>query len=370
MIHYLILTIFLLATAIQISYWLFIFSRLAYYKNSSPTSPIIDKPVSIIICARNEAENLKKNLPRILNQNYRSFEVIVVNDNSTDDTANILLEFKIYYSNLHIVDNDKRPVKVTGKKSALTKGIDTAKHEILLLTDADCQPASSEWLRQMQSAMTDQHSIGLGYSPYEKKSGWLDKVVRFETVYTAVQYLSFARIGLPYMGVGRNLIYHKKHFAQAGGFQSHQHVASGDDDLFINSIATGSNTTIILQPDTFVFSQPSTNWSQYYRQKARHYTTGKHYKRQHQLLLGLLSLSHFIHFFGGLVLILQFSTIFVTILSYGLRMLVILFFYSKILHKLRASDLLPWIPFLDVFLVAYYLAFIPTLTTGKTYQWK
>ncbi|MEM1319290.1 MAG: glycosyltransferase [Bacteroidota bacterium] len=360
--------IFVLATLVQLLYWLLVFSRLARYYPPKPTD---DKeiPVSIVICARNEAENLKKNLPRILNQNYRSFEVIVVNDQSTDETENILLNFNIEYPILHVLTIRDRPENRPGKKYALAQGIHTAKHEVLLLTDADCTPANPMWLRNMQKTIRQPIAIGLGFAPYEKRKGMLNRFIRFETVYTALQYLSFALIGQPYMGVGRNLVYKKSLFESTNGFRQHETIASGDDDLFINAVADAQNTSIILDPSTFMYSEPEATWKNYYFQKSRHYTTGKHYKRKHQILLGLLSISHFLHYLGGIVLLIQFSTMFVSIF-YVARILVMAIFYRSILKKFHEDDLWLWIPVLDFALVFHFLIFAPTLMIGKTRPWK
>ncbi len=363
-----ILYLFVGATVIQLLYWLFVFRSLAKYKEPISNTTKAHK-VSVIICARNEEENLKENLPRILNQNYRSFELIVVNDDSNDRTADVLLNFAIKHPILHVLNRHKQP-GMPGKKQALSQGIHTAKHDVLLHTDADCQPASNDWLHLMQSKIAGSIKIGLGYAPYVKQPGWLNRFIRFETVYTAVQYLSFALCGKPYMGVGRNLIYHKSLFQKVNGFTKHQNIASGDDDLFINQIANNSNTSIVLNKNTFVYSPPAASWKQFYRQKSRHYTTGKHYKLQHQLALGLLSMSHFLHYFGGIVLIiLKFSTFFVALL-YLVRMTVILMMYRRILKQLDEQDLLSYIPLLDAIFVFHYLIFTPALVIGKTYQWK
>lgn len=364
----LVFFLFVIATVIQLLYWVFSFSTLALYEEKDLASDV-EQPVSIVICARNEEKNLKKNLPRILNQNYRSFELIVVNDGSNDGTGDVLLKFAIKHPILHVLSRQKPP-GMPGKKQALSQGIYTAKHDVLLLTDADCQPASNDWLRLMQKKIAGSNKIGLGYAPYKKQPGWLNRFIRFETVYTAVQYLSFALKGSPYMGVGRNLVYHKSLFTEANGFKSHQNIASGDDDLFINQVANKTNTTIVLDKSTFVYSSPAKTWKQFYRQKNRHYTTGKHYKLRHQIALGLLSMSHFLHYFGGIVLIiLKFSTFFVALL-YLVRMVVMLTMYRRILKKFDEKDLFLFIPLLDILLVFHYLIFSPALVIGKTYQWK
>ncbi len=327
--------------------------------------------VSIIICARNESKNLQKYLDRILNQNYRSFEVVVVNDDSSDSTSNILLNFHIKYPILRIVTLKDKP-KGSGKKFALAEGIKAAKHEILLLTDADCMPNSKYWIRDMVKHLDDQTDIILGYGPHNKAKDILNKWIRYETLNTATQYFSFALAGMPYMGVGRNLMYRKKLFRKAGGFNDHDHLLSGDDDLFINSVANSKNTRITLEPETFMYSDGKQSWKDYYRQKARHLTTGKHYHLKHQILLGLYTLSHFLFYIGGIVLLtLNFSTIFVVVvLVYLVRLSIMILWYRAIFKKLQDTNLIYWVPFFDLGLLLYYLVFSPVLMTGNTNRWK
>ncbi|MCB0615512.1 MAG: glycosyltransferase, partial [Phaeodactylibacter sp.] len=177
---------------------------------------------------------MRRNLPFFLAQDYPEYEIIVVNDNSSDKTLEVLLDFQKKSPILRLIDiNVSTP---RGKKAALSKGVNAAKFEILLLSDADCRPASPQWLDFMQAFIRDRAKIGLGYSPYFRGKGILNAFIRFETVYSAIQYLSFAFMGLPYMGVGRNLCYRKSLFRGSGGFDSHAHIASGDDDLFINQV--------------------------------------------------------------------------------------------------------------------------------------
>ena len=369
---------FITSTLVQLAYWWGLFSKLAFYKNPSEpsktpinTDQIEEKPVSIVICARNEAENLTKFLPRILSQNYRLYEVIVVNDNSDDTTEEVLIQLSINCPYLRIINihNKYEFDSQVGKKKVLAEGIDAARHNVLLLTDADCEVASKDWLRKMQGSLQGDKQIVLGYSPYIRYPGCLNLFIRYEAVYTAVQYFSFALAKMPYMGVGRNLAYHKHLYELAGGFKKHEHIASGDDDLFINQVSTQKNVTINIDSDSFTYSEPKRSWKAYFRQKARHMTTGREYQTQHILLLGLLSATHFGHYFlGGLLLMTQYS-VNVVIILYLIRMISLIILYGKILKQLRDPSMLIWIPILDAAFIIYYVVFAPFLMTGKRNQW-
>jgi len=347
------------------------FARLAFYdveKEKARNAKNAETPVSIIICARNEAENLKKNLPRILTQIHHSYEVIVINDGSTDDTKNILLNFILKHRNLRTESAIDKPDHIPGKKFALAQGIALAKHDVLLLTDADCCPASPFWLSEMQKAMHTNIEIVLGFGPYEKKKGLLNKFIRYETVYAAVQYLSFALMKIPYMGVGRNLMYKKSLYNKTGGFSSHEKIMSGDDDLFVNAAAGKQNVAIVLNDDAFVYSKPKGDWFSFFIQKKRHLSTAKHYKMKHKVLLGLLSFSHLLHYTGGFLLVFYSNTIFMNI--YLVRISLMLVCYYRILKKMKESSLLLWVPFLDALLALYYLVFAPITILGKSQKWK
>ena len=235
---------FCLITLIQVFYHLFFFTRLAVYKAGAKLSSRTH-PVSVIICARDEAANLSVNLPGSLVQQYpTTHEVIVVDDNSFDDTKYLLEELAKEFRQLHVVELKQEAKMIPGKKFPLSMGIKAAKYEIVLLTDADCVPATENWIASMQEAYDDNIEIVLGYGAYHKKKGLLNKIIRWETFHTAIQYFSYALAGKPYMGVGRNLSYKRSVFFRHKGFSSHHHVQSGDDDLFINMAANKKNTRI------------------------------------------------------------------------------------------------------------------------------
>ena len=361
--------LFGVATILQLFFWGVVASRLAFYKPSSKTTTS-QHPVSVIICARNEAKNLEAHLPLFLNQNYRFFEVIVVNDNSSDKTIDVLLKFQEKYSNLRILNICNKPT-LPGKKAALSKGIFAAQYNLVLLSDADCFPASNSWIQEMQSEISDKKCIVLGFSPYiciEKS--FLNTFIRFEAIYTAIQYLSLALYHLPYMGVGRNLLYSKSIFLERGAFSKHADIASGDDDLFINDAADRTNTSIKVTSNAFTYSLPKGSWRGYYHQKTRHFTTGIKYKMKHQVILGMLALSHFLHYVLGFYLMLipeYSSSVFLLIL---VRMGMVVWLYQGILKRLNHSDLWIWIPLLDALLNVFYLLFAPNILIGNKRKWK
>ncbi len=362
---------FIVATFVQLFFWLGIFSKFIFFRDKidvleSTKSEL--PPVSVIICAKNEAKNLSTNLDRILTQSYHSFEVLVVDDDSTDKTYEVLLEYQKKYSYLRIIK--KTYIKKTlGKKAALALGIEEAKHEIVLLSDADCAPKSDKWILSSVLAL-GKKDILLGYGPYEKQQGLLNAFIRFETVLAAVQYFSFAQIGLPYMGVGRNLCYKRELFENIGGFSSHENIASGDDDLFINQVATKENTAICTHYENFNYSEAKQTWSAFVKQKTRHLTTGKYYRWYHQLLLSIFAGSHAWHYFSGLILLIL-GNLYIFILGYMIRFLVITFLYYLTFKKLRELSLLTLLPLLDALMAIYYAFAAPvTLFIAKTKQWK
>ncbi|MDX5429028.1 MAG: glycosyltransferase [Bacteroidota bacterium] len=279
-------------TIIQLVYW-FIFSHFAFWKRSS--LPSFLEPVSIVIVARNEAENLRKNLPIILGQDYPQFEVVVVNDRSWDDTRFVIEEMMDSYPDLRLTHVNETEEFWLGKKYGLTIGIKAARHPYLLLTDADCTPSSDKWLRYMASGFNE-GSLILGYGAYRKYPGWLNLIIRYETLITGLQYLSFALFGSPYMGVGRNMAYTKDLFFSNRGFVKHMHLASGDDDLFVNEVGNAQNTTIVAEPLAHTISEPKRTWKEWWHQKRRHQTTGLFYNRASKRILGLYGASQILYY--------------------------------------------------------------------------
>lgn len=356
-------------TLIQLFYYLFFFSRLAFYspktKSNSQTHA-----VSAIICARDEAANLVHNLPGVLVQKYgTTHEVIVVNDNSFDESKYILEELKKEFRQMQVVELTQEAKMIPGKKFPLSIGIKSAKHEVLLLTDADCVPATEHWIDSMQSAYDHDTEIVLGYGAFHKKKGLLNKLIRWETFHTALQYMSYALAGIPYMGVGRNLSYKKVVFFRHKGFSAHNHLPGGDDDLFINAAATKTNTKINIDNKSFTLSNAASTWQQWLNQKRRHYTTSAFYKPKHKFLLALYAFANFT-FYPLLLASALFYSWQLAGLIYAVKILVQVILYARVMNKLGEKDLLPLLLFFDLWMFFYYLLFAPALIRKPKQSWK
>jgi len=338
---------------IQLYYLLSVYSKLAAYRIRPLSDNIEMPPVSVVICARNEEENLRQNLSKVLNQRYPKFEVVLVNDFSEDDSTWLLRDLSSQYQHLKVVEIAEHVRMKHGKKFALSLGIKAAQYEHLVFTDADCVPESSDWLTHMAGAFSGGKEIVLGYSPYLRRTGMLNALIRFETFHTAMSYLSYALKGKPYMGVGRNMAYTKSLFFRGKGFASHMHIASGDDDLFVNQNATPHNTTICIHPEAHVWSEPKTTFSAYARQKTRHAGASKAYKRAHRRMLATQLTSAFLFYASAIALLIGFPEYWYFVLAgYLLRLFIQLSVYYPIMRKLRVAGLIWALPFLDFF---YYL---------------
>lgn len=361
--------LFLLVFIVQLYYLISNYKSLSAYEVTDE-QPDVKIPVSVVISARNESKNLTENLPYILQQDYPDFEVVVVNDCSYDDSDDVLEAMKAQYPHLKVVTITEHERFKTGKKFALTLGIKAAKNEHLLFTDADCKPASEHWISRMAARFAGNTQIVLGYSPYYKTGGFLNAMIRFETLRTAISYLSAALNGHPYMGVGRNLAYTKTLFFANKGFAAHMHVLSGDDDLFVNQNATSTNTDIEIHPDSFMYTEAKSNFKSLYRQKKRHMGVGKIYKPAHRRMLSIEVLSGLLFYVLFICCLVYY---FEPLLALGLfvfRWIVQMLVFRKTFKKLNAASQLWYLPFLD-FVYYIYISFFGLVGTFvKTTQWK
>lgn len=365
---FILFSIYVLATVDQLVYYWLVFGKLAFYKSKKRNKKPL--PVSVVICARNQDYNLRKYLPKILEQDYPDFEVVVVNDASTDDTLQLLKDFEREYSNLSIVNIEQNLNFFSGKKFALALGIKSAKHELLLLTDADCEPNSNQWIKQMASTFTSKTEIVLGYSPINPAKGFLNTLVRFDNFQTGVHYLSLSLIGKTSIGVGRNLAYRKSLFYKSGGFISQYKLQTGDDDLFINRVATKNNVRVEINHESFMHASFIPSFLFWFRKKQQQINTGKFYKTGTKFLRGKFRLS-LLAFYGLLaaLLIINYSILFV-LGMFVLRLLTQLVIIKKCSSVLSERNLLLISPLLEISLVFILIAVKISNIFIKQNRWK
>lgn len=361
------MVLFLSAVGIQLIYllvFLIIFSRRrAEQSDGGP-------PVSVIVCAHDEEQNLKELIPLLLSQDYPTYEVIIINDRSNDGTYDFLLEETKKNPRLRMVHVDQVPGHVNGKKFGITLGIKAASHEWLLLMDADCRPAGPRWISSMANHFGDQTQIVLGFSPYYAKGGFLNLVVRFESLITALQYLGYAMARNPYMGVGRNLAYRKSLFLEKKGFNQFSNVTGGDDDLFVNQHANGSNTRVCFRPESHVHSLPKTTWRSFFHQKVRHLSVGKRYRLKHRILLGAFALTWIMTWFVGVTLLIIDINNWPVIAALAFRIFFLVMVIRIVTKQLTVSFALWTVPVLDFLYSIYYISTAPVALLTKKVRWR
>ena len=360
---------FIAIVVVQLFYYLGVFGKFAFAKPQQIKPKNL--PVSVIVCAKNEEENVKKYVPILAQQYYPDFEIVLIDDASSDETLEVFEEFEKEFSNIRLVKVENNEAFWGNKKYALTLGIKAAKKDYLLFTDADCFPSSKDWITSMTSHFTMNKTIVLGYGGYEKvERSFLNKIIRFETVLTAIQYFSWAKMGLPYMGVGRNLAYKKEEFFNVNGFIDHIQIRSGDDDLFINQAANKTNTTISYTPESFTYSKPKTTYKEWFTQKRRHISTAEHYKFFDKMQLGLFFISQ-LFFFLLVIVLLAFQFQWIAVLAIlATRYTVVWTVIGFSAGKLKEKDIKIWFPVVEIALILTQINIFITNIFSKPVYWK
>lgn len=361
--------VFIIGAAIQLSFNALSILKLKYFKMKEHYLDIEDKPLSIIICAHNEIENLKRLLEKLNVQAYTEFEIVIVDDRSDDGTYDYLLNLEKRWENLKVVRIEWTPRHINEKKYAISLGVRAASYDHLLLTDADCEPRSMYWMKTMMNQFTDPIDFVLGFSYYKEYPGLLNLFIRHETLQTAILYLTLALTGLPYMGVGRNLGYRKSFFLERKGFSKMLKVVGGDDDLFVNRYARKKNTLPVIHPDAVIFSEPKLNFREYIVQKIRHLSVGKKYRAGHKIVLGILTVSKLLFWLAGLTLIiLNYHLFWVS----GIILAVMFLFmwsFREITKKFEVKYEYGWVWLMDFMYISFLIIFSLSAFSSKKIKW-
>lgn len=378
MVSSVIFWVFVIAVAEQMMHFMYFFIRIFSLPAQSVHIPIDSrKPVSVVICARNEALHLWDNLPAILKQSYNDknglpmFEVVVVNDRSDDDTSNILSELKEDYNHLVVVTiNEAGSNGLTGKKNALYQGVIASNNDFLVFTDADCIPASDKWIENMVRPLLHGKEIVAGYGGYNKTSGLLNQFIRWETMHTFLLYSTYVLAKIPYMAVGRNMACTKEVFLKASETALWKKLPYGDDDMLIAVAATDTNMAIVCNEQAFTYSEPMDTWQDWIAQKQRHLSTGKYYKLRLKLLLSEYALTH----------ALMWVTFFASFFYFGLANAIVLIMAVRCIMywgvwafaaiRLKEKKLIYLFPLFDLGWMIYNFVCSPYIFFKNKKSWK
>ena len=351
--HYLpeILVIaFAIVALLQILYYVTLFFKFSFHKQK-PLEPQ-NVPISIVITAKNDAHLLIKTLPEFLNQDYPQFEVVVVSDNSNDETSQLVLDFQNRFPNLRLVHLESSVTNIKGKKFPLSLGIKAAHYEHVLLTDADCLPASNQWVKLMARHFNDTTKIVLGFSKIHRKIGFTNTLIRFDRLHQAIQYFSYCLAKIPFMGVGQNLAYTKTIFFKNKGFASQNHLRFGDDDLFINRVANGRNCAIEYEKEAHTLSRFGANFSNWFLLKTFRSKTRKLYTQTNRFLLNSYHfLMTFFYITLGLAIYISIDNLLCLLILSGIfviKFAVQYVCFGFAAAKLDEKSLIPHVLFFDV----------------------
>lgn len=330
--------------------------------------------VSVIIAAHNEASNLPTLLASLQKQKYPNFEVIIANDRSSDKTGKILIDAEKQWNWLKVVHISEVPQGMNPKKYALRSAINIAQGKVLLLTDADCVPCSRDWIKNMADHYYENTEIVLGFSDYREEKTLLNRFIRWETFYTAVQYFALAFIGFPYMGVGRNLSYKKSLFKNKEGFKGISHITGGDDDLLVGKWASKENTALAFLPETQTLSEPEKRIGTWFKQKHRHLSVGVYYPFKILVILGIIQVTYIFFYLLLVVLLIVAYKIVIVASVYLFRTLAVWIILDSIAVKFygrqRRWQLSLFVPIFELFYVAYYIIVGITALTNRKIKWK
>jgi glycosyltransferase involved in cell wall biosynthesis len=272
----------LLFFTVQVLFYILLY-RLPYVyekkRKEKPVSDDIFPPVSIIIVSKNDGDELERNLPFILEQDYPNFEVIVVNSRSTDETDIVLKATELKYNNFYHTYVPKSSETVHERKLALTLGIKAAKNDILLFTEAYCRPCSSQWIKEFASVFNSGKEVVLGYCKLvvDKKAAFRG-FIRYDNLIHYLKFLSMTIAHKPFMGIGWNMAYRKELFVNQKGFSPILNVSEGEDNLFINTIANEKNTGVVISPESMTETSIVNRLSVWRAMKSKYLHTRQFYK--------------------------------------------------------------------------------------------
>jgi cellulose synthase/poly-beta-1,6-N-acetylglucosamine synthase-like glycosyltransferase len=331
----------------------------------------------VVIAARNEEANLPELLERLVDQDYHHgmFEVIMVDDGSQDQTPEIAGSFAAKSDLVKLIRIDQVPPGWAPKKWALTKGIEVARGDIILVTDADCLPGP-QWIRSMVEPFSDP-TVGLVAGPapliYEQRTFWREALFVDSCALDALAAAGMSR-NLALMAVGRNFGYYKALFHEVGGFSGIEGFLSGDDDLLMHRIIASGQWRIkfVICSDAVVPSPPVSSFRAFVYQRLRFASLGRHYfslptGAWFKIVLPLIYIANLAALIGLIAAVVTLRGFWLTPLAVKIAAegALVLFYIKKIDEKVRITTFL-----MVGILYPFYVSVFGTLGSFVKLSWK
>lgn len=353
MLNTILLVAFLAVVLLQLVYYFYILGSFSFAKNKKK-QPVASSKISVLCCFKNNLEDAKKLIPLLLNQKNVAFELVLIDNNSTDDDASInyFEQIEKENANVKLVKVENNEAFWGNKKYALTLGIKAASHEKIAFIEPNYEPASENWLTLLNNTITPEKQIVLGYTAIKKKKNNLkNKIIRFENLLYHMQMFGYVQRKKPTFASNTNLAYTKKTYFDNQGFMNHMKIRLGEADLFVNEAGTKTNTTYTIDAEARVIRKNYKKYSTWLNEiRRRNYTT-RFYSKFEQLILNVFLLNKIL-FYTLLTVLLILQTNLILVGSAALlSVLVSGVTIGYATNKLKEKDLLYWFPFLEIIIV-------------------
>lgn len=376
-IHYILSTVFIISAA----FYLFIQGSLRFgiYRcqySQSYTHPF----VSIIIAARNEEKTVERMLECLVHQTYSHIEIIIINDRSTDRTAQIITEMQKKDSRIQCITISNIDTDLPAKKNALHRGILVSRGDILCFTDADCFPPPS-WIELMVQQFEPEVGLVAGYSPYQLPMSLMTQNTIFKNLF--YHFISYEEIraaiwssgsigwNIGWLCTGRNLAYRRTVYDEINGFEKIKHSVSGDDDLFLQMVRKHTDWTIryVLNEGSFVPTVPPDDFHSFIEQRKRHFSAAKYFSLPMKMFFFFYHVSNMLCLVSPFLYMLHLLSLPVTLFSVAAKLfadIFLIYFSLRIFHGTKYRHMMMLMEFLYIL----YNSLIGPLGIFKKFSWK
>lgn len=357
---------FVACLAIQLIYYIFFLSILL---NNKKEKEYDLKPISVILYVKNSELYLEKNIDYFINQKYPKFEILLVNNASSDNTDIILEKLSEKHKSLRIINVENNESFWGNKKYTYTLAIKAAKYEHLIFSEIDCKPVSENWIHEINKSFSSKKTIILGYKRLLKTSSLFNLIIRFDNLLESIKSFSFTKINSPYSADSRNYAFTKKDFYRVNGFINHIKIKNGKEDLFVKDAKQKYNSAYTLSDESFVESSKSLSFKEWFLNKKNSNLLKRHYSFKNQFLLNAFSFSKVFLYFLTIILLLihDWKIILIIFSSYIIFQSVITFIINR---KFKETSIFYLSPILDFLLVLFQISIFISNLISKPPNWR